>query len=259
MSTLQIRRRDGVAVLTLCRPARRNALSRELLDAFAKARDPLLGDSTLRVIVVTGEGDRAFCAGADLKERQTMSDDDVRAQLRSYRSSLGWLDTARVPVVAAINGAALGGGLELALLCDLRIAAPPATLGLPETGLGIIPGAGGTQRLPRVVGPARAKEMILLGRKLTAEEALSWGLVHRLSKGVESLLQETLDWIDPIVKGAPLAQAAALDALDAASELPLEQGLAREFELYERCLASDDRKEALAAFREKREPTFRGR
>jgi enoyl-CoA hydratase/carnithine racemase len=218
----------------------------------------LSADSDLRVVVLTGTGDKAFCAGADLKERIGMSDSQVLEQLALYRSELAWLGDFRTPVVAAINGVALGGGLELALSCDLRLARAGALLGLPETSLGIIPGAGGTQRLPRLVGEAKAKELILLGTRLSAEQALAVGLVNCVIPAEKSLLDEALAFIRPIVEGAPIAQRAALRALRAAS-LPLEQGLAVELSAYQECLASEDRREALLAFQERRPPHFQGR
>ncbi len=188
-----------------------------------------------------------------------MSAEDVRVQVGLYRSELGVLDTSKKPVIAAINGVAFGGGLELALLCDLRVAAPHAELALPETTLGIIPGAGGTQRLPRVVGEARAKEMILLGKKLTAAEALAWGLVNRVSPAGTSVVDDAIAWIDPIANGAPIAQAAALAAIDQSYEVPLALGLELERVHYDETLRSEDRLEALRAFAEKRKPVFRGK
>jgi enoyl-CoA hydratase/carnithine racemase len=258
VSVLSLSKRGSVGVLLIERPARKNALSRELLEAFAAMRATVQADDELRALIITGAGD-AFCAGADLKERATMSDTEVRQQLERYRTALGWLDSSELPVVAAINGPALGGGLELALLCDLRIAAPTAVLGLPETRLGIIPGAGGTQRLVHVVGEATAKRMILLGERVDAKTAHERGLVHELASSAETLLDETLSWIAPIAEGAPVAQAAALEAIDAARSLPLSEGLEFERQQYERCLATEDRKEALRAFAEKRAPSFRGR
>ena len=157
-----------------------------------------------------------------------------------------------------MNGIALGGGLELALLSDLRVAAPHAVLGLPETGLGIIPGSGGTQRLPRIIGEARAKEMILLGRRLSAQEALAWGLVNRVSPERASVVDDAVAYLETVASGAPIAQAAALCAIDAAFDMPLDEGLAREHALYDECLRSADRREALLAFAEKRKPVFRG-
>jgi len=145
------------------------------------------------------------------------------------------------------------------MLCDLRVAAEHVVVGLPETTLGIIPGAGGTQLLPRIVGEARAKELILLGRRITASHALAIGLVNRVSKPGTNVLADTLEWIKPIAEGAPIAHAAALAAIDEGAGLPFEQGLERELALYERCLVSEDRVEALRAFAEKRKPVFRGR
>src|SRR5262249_54203780 len=163
------------------------------------------------------------------------------------------------PVVAAINGVAFGGGLELALVCDLRVAAAHAQIGLPETTLGIIPGAGGTQRLPRIVGEARAKEMILLGRRLGAEEAPAWGLGNGVTPAGANVVDDTIAWIDPIANGAPLAQAAALEAIDRSFDVSLELGLELEKVSYDKVLVSEDRREALTAFAEKRKPAFRGR
>jgi enoyl-CoA hydratase/carnithine racemase len=219
----------------------------------------LVADPSIRAIVVTGGGDKVFCAGADLKERQSFSNEDVRVQVGLYRSELGVLDKSPKPVVAALNGSAFGGGLELALLCDLRVAVPTAMLGLPETTLGIIPGAGGTQRLPRVVGEARAKEMILLGRPLTAAKALEWGLVNRVCAEGVDVVADTIEYIKPISEGAPIAQAAALAAIDDALDVELDRGLQLERVHYDETLRSADRLEALAAFAEKRSPRFQGK
>ncbi len=258
-SPVILERRGPVGLLTLNREDRRNALSRETLHAFGRLGRELVADPSVRVIVVTGAGDKAFCAGADLKERQGMSTDDVRAQVGLYRSELGVLDRSPKPVIAAINGVAFGGGLELALICDLRVAAPHALLALPETTLGIIPGAGGTQRLPRVVGEARAKEMILLGRKLDAAEALRWGLVNLVTEEGQPFLDQVMAWIAPIANGAPIAQAAALAAIEDAYEVPLALGLELERVRYDETLRSQDRLEALKAFAEKRKPAFQGK
>jgi len=248
----------AVALVTLARPERMNALSSGVVVALGAIGRELDADAALRAVVLTGAGDRAFSAGADLKERASMSEGQVRELIRLYRSELAWLGKSRAPVVAAINGVALGGGLELALACDLRVAVESAVLGLPETSLAIIPAAGGTQRLPRIIGEARAKEMILLARRISAAEALSIGLVHRVCPAGEPLLEHTLRWLAPIVQGAPIAQRAALRALRAA-ELPLEEGLDAELAAYEDCLQSEDRKEALRAFQEKRSAKFEGR
>ncbi len=256
---IRVDQRGTVAVWTIDRADRMNALSRATLLAFGKLAREAEENASIRAIVVTGAGDKAFCAGADLKERQGMTDNDVRVQVDLYRRELGPLDRCSKPVVAAINGAALGGGLELALCCDLRVAASHAMLGLPETSLGIIPGAGGTQRLPRVIGEARTKELILLARRLTAAEALGWGLVNRVTPAGKDVVDDTVEWIAPIAEGAPIAQAAALEAIDRALATSLEIGLELEKVSYEKTLVSEDRREALAAFAEKRKPIFAGR
>ena len=256
---VRVEQQGGVAVWTIDREARANALSRPTLIAFGKLAREAADNPSIRAVVVTGAGDKAFCGGADLKERQGMSENEVRVQGGLYRTELGPLDRSPKPVVAAINGAALGGGLELALCCDLRGAASHAQLGLPETSLGIIPGAGGTQRLPRIVGEARAKEMILLARRLTADEALAWGLVNRVTPAGKSVVQDAIEWIRPMAEGAPIAQAAALEAIDRSFDVTLELGLELERVSYDRTLVSEDRREALAAFAEKRKPRFQGR
>jgi methylglutaconyl-CoA hydratase len=256
---VRLERRGSIALVTLDRPERMNALSRALVTRFGALGRELATQADVRLVVVTGAGDKAFCAGADLKERASMSADEVRALLLAYESELGWLESIEVPTLAAINGAALGGGLELALLCDLRIAAQHAVLGLPEVSLGVIPGAGGTQRLPKLLGEARAKELILRAARLSAPEALILGLVNQVMPKSDQFLLEVINWAEPILNGAPLAIRAALKAMRGASTRELTQGLALERAAYEQCLSSEDRSEALAAFSEKRKPVFKGR
>jgi enoyl-CoA hydratase/carnithine racemase len=251
--------RGPVALVTLDRPGHMNAMNRRMVLELGRIGRELGSNDDVRAVVLTGSGTQAFCAGADLKERRGMSEEAVREQLRLYRSELAWIDPFPAPVIAALNGVALGGGLELALRCDLRVAADHAMLGLPETTLAVIPGAGGTQHLPRIVGEARAKELILLGRRITAAHALALGLVNRVSRPGASALDDALEWIAPIVAGAPIAQRASLAAIDATRSLPLPAGYEREFELYGECLTSEDRVEALAAFAEKRQPVFKGK
>ena len=255
---VRVERRGRIGILTIDRPQRVNSLSRATLYALGKHGAELVADADVRAIIVTGSGDKAFCAGADLKERKGMSLDDTRVQVGLYKSQLGVLDESPKPVVAAINGVALGGGLELAMVCDLRVAAAHAKLGLPETGLGIIPGAGGTQRLPRLIGEGRATEMICLNRRLTAAEALEWGLVNRFVPEGEDVLEHCIAWLDPVANGAPIAQSAALRAIRTSYEVPLCHGLDLESVYYDETLRSRDRLEALAAFAEKRKPQFEG-
>jgi methylglutaconyl-CoA hydratase len=250
--------REGVAIWTLNRPERSNALSRALLTTLAERAEALHGRRDVRALIITGAGDKAFCAGADLKERKDMSIEDVRAFLPLYDAAFSAIDDLDKPVIAALNGVAFGGGLELALACDLRVMHRAARVGLTETSLGIIPGAGGTQRLPRIVGEARAKQLILLSERIAADEALRIGLVQRITEPDQSALACALELCEVFRNGAPIALAAALDAIDAASDLPLDEGLAYERQCYERTLASKDRVEALNAFAEKRPPKFRG-
>ena len=254
-----VERRGAIGILKIDRPKRLNALSRATLYGLGKLGAELVADPTVRAIVVTGAGERAFCAGADLKERRGMNNEDIREQVGLYRSELGVLDNSPKPVVAAINGAAFGGGLELAMVCDLRVAVSSAKLGLPETTLAIIPGAGGTQRLGRLIGEGRATEMICLGRRLTAQEALDWGLINRIVPEGEDLLEHTVAWLAPIENGAPIAQSAALRAIKASYEVPLAQGLELERVFYDETLRSEDRLEALEAFAEKRKPKYQGK
>lgn len=250
-------RRGGIAVWTLDRPERRNALARATVRALGRLARAADQDASLRAVVITGAGEKAFCAGADLKERRGMGLDEVRDFLPLYRASFGAIDRLGVPVIAAIHGVAYGGGLELALACDFRVASREASVGLTETSLGIIPGAGGTQRLVRIVGPAKAKELILLARRIDAEKALACGLVHTIA-GDEGALACALEMAAHFERAAPVAIRAALRAIDGACDLPLEAGLSLERECYERTLESSDRVEALAAFAEKRRPVFRG-
>jgi enoyl-CoA hydratase/carnithine racemase len=256
---ISIEQRGTVAVWTIERPDRRNSLSRDVLLAIGRLSKEAATNASIRAIVITGSGDKAFSAGADLKERQAMSENEVRAQIALYRSELAALDRCPKPVVAAINGVALGGGLELALVCDLRVAARHAELGFPETSLGIIPGGGGTQRLPRLVGEGRAKELVLLARRLSAEEALAWGLVNRVTPRGTHVVDDAIAWLSPVAQGAPIAQAAALEAIDHALDVPLAVGLELEKVSYDKVLVSEDRREALDAFITKRKAVFRGR
>lgn len=255
---VRVERRGALAVWIIDRQDRMNALSRATVRELGRLARETAGDRDVRAVIVTGAGGRAFSAGADLKERQSMDEEEVRDFLSLYRVAFGAIDAFPKPTIAAIDGVAFGGGLELALACDLRVAAAGAKLGLTETSLGIIPGAGGTQRLTRLVGPARAKELVLLARRLDADEALALGIVNRVAPDGQTALDCAVELAEPFVKGAPIALAAALDAIDAATQLPLEAGLSVERACYERTLGSKDRLEALAAFREKRPPRFTG-
>jgi enoyl-CoA hydratase/carnithine racemase len=260
---LHIERREVsghlVEVWTIDREPARNALNQAVVQGIGAACRRVDADREVRGVVLTGRGDKAFCAGADLKERRGMSEADVRNFLALYRTEFRFLDRLSKPVVAAISGAALGGGLELALTCDFRVAASHAEVGLTEVSLGIIPGAGGTQRLTHLVGPHVAKELLLTSRRLSAAEAHRLGLLHRVAAEGQSAVDAAIDLLEPMLHKAPIAVAAALEAVDAAVDQSLEEGLVTELRLYERTLVSQDRLEALAAFAEKRKPRFEGR
>lgn len=257
MSEILVERLERVEVWTLNRPEASNAISRALGAALAANVERVSADRTLTAVVVTGAGERAFCAGADLKERRGMSEDEVRAFLGGLRAQLRALEQSDRIFIAAINGFALGGGTELALACDLRVALPTAKLGLTEVTLGIIPGGGGTQRLSRLIGPGRAKDLVLTGRQVGAEEAYALGLVNRLAER-RPVREEALLLAQSIAKNGPIAVAAAKHAIDRGLDVGLDEGLSLEQEEYRRTLVSKDRLEGLAAFAEKRAPRFTG-
>jgi enoyl-CoA hydratase/carnithine racemase len=242
---------------TILGEARRNSLSvallRELLEHEARAAS----DRTLRAVILTGAGAKAFCAGADLKERARMDEGAVAGFHKAIRAAFDGLEALPQPVIAAINGVALGGGLELALACDLRVAADSAELALPEVGLGIIPGAGGTQRLPRVVGVARAKELILTARRVTAPEALAMGLVGQVVP-IDQLANASMMLAERVARNAPISLRQAKRAIDRGLSLPMGEALDLENKLYQACIPTADRQEALQAFAEKRAPVFKG-
>ncbi|MBC8132036.1 MAG: enoyl-CoA hydratase/isomerase family protein [Deltaproteobacteria bacterium] len=250
--------RRGPAVwLTLSRPEAANALSKGLVDDLSAAVGVVSTDTSVRVVVITGAG-KTFCAGADLKERLAMTVDETRAFLDELGGLLSSLSALPCPVIAALNGSAFGGGLELALACDLRVAAEGITMGLVEVRLGIIPGAGGTQRLARIVGVSRAKELILTGRRFDARAAYDLGVVSAVVPAVD-LEGRVSALVDEIAAGAPLAVAQAKAAIDGGIALTLGGGLALERRCYETVLGSADRDEGLRAFAEKRAPAFQGK
>jgi enoyl-CoA hydratase/carnithine racemase len=250
--------REGELVwLTLERPEVMNCLSFPTLRRLRTLCEELRADLSVRAILVTGAGDKAFCAGADLKERRTMPAERVPLFVRNIRRAMDDVASLPQPTIAVLNGFAFGGGTELALACDLRVAAAHAQLGLTETSLAIIPGAGGTQRLPRLVGRSRAKDLILTARRLDAAEAERIGLVNRVAPA--GRLRETaLELARAIAENGPVAVRAAKAAIDEGGEQPLARGLETEARCYERVLVTEDRLEALAAFAEKRKPRYRG-
>lgn len=256
-SLVTVERRGPAAWITLSRPDAANALSMALIDELSAAVGGIDGDSSVRAVVITGAG-KSFCAGADLKERLGMTADETRVFLDELGGTLTALAALPCPVIAALNGAAFGGGLELALACDLRLCAEGVMMGLVEARLGVIPGAGGTQRLARVVGVARAKELILTGRRIDAATAREISLMSKVV-ALADLEAATADLVDEIAACGPLAVAQAKAAIDGGIALTLSGGLAMEKRCYEIVLASEDRDEGLRAFAEKRQPVFQGK
>lgn len=254
---VSIRREGDLVWLTIERPEVMNCLSFPTLRRFRALLEELRGDLTIRCILIGGSGDRAFCAGADLKERRTMAADRVPDFVRNIRGVMDDVATMPQPTIAVVQGFAFGGGTELMLACDLRIAADTATFGLTETTLAIIPGAGGTQRLPRLIGSSRAKDLILTGRKLDAVEAERIGLLNRVSTKAE-LAAGAKELAETIAGNGPVAVRAAKEAIDRGTEAPIHEGLEIEARCYDKVLPTTDRLEALAAFAEKRRPVFKG-
>lgn len=258
MSVVYVESIGRTRIVTLNRPERMNALGQELVTELNRAFVELSADPDVSVVLLTGAGDRAFCAGADLREREGMTQEQAWAFLDQLKETFLMVEACPVPTIAAINGFALGGGLELALCCDIRLAVSTAQIGLTEVRLGIIPGAGGTQRLPEVVGTARAREMIFSGRRLTASTALAWGLVSQVTEPGE-LLSISTELAAEIALGAPLALRAAKQAVAGAALNRRREQLDYERQAYAPLLQTEDRLEALAAFRQKRAPQFTGR
>ena len=249
----------GLLVVTLNRPALRNAINtqmgRDLRELFVPLK---FTPGALRCIVLTGAGDKAFCSGGDLKERQGMSDDDWRLQHAIFEEAVYAVMDCAVPIVAAVNGAAYAGGCELALACDFIHASSEARFALTEVTLGIMPGVGGTQNLPRAVGERRAKELILTGVPFSAKDALAWGMVNAVHEP-DALQDAVLGLARRIVANAPIAVRQAKRAIHAGLQMDLASGLAFEVQAYERMIATEDRREGINAFNEKRRPRYTGR
>lgn len=251
--------RDGaLGWVVLNRPDQLNAINDDIRTGVPQALAELDADPAVRVIVFRGAGTRGFCAGADIKEKRGV---EGAMQVRQRMEKKRWIETLdRIakPVIAAIQGYCMGGGMELALACDIRFAAPDAVFSLPETGLGLIPGGGGTQRLARVIGPGRALDLLLTGERIGIDEAQRIGLVTRVASSSEALLAEVRTLAQRIAAKPPAASAAVKQAARAALELELKSGLDLELALFALLAPSDDVKEAALAFSEKRVPQFTG-
>ncbi len=254
---LLVEKLGAVAVVTVNRPDKLNALNIETREEIVEVFKALGQDDTVRVVVITGAGDKAFIAGADIDEFKGKTAIAQREIMRSSRAFDAMEDFPK-PVIAMINGFALGGGCELAMGCDLRIASAKARLGQPEIKLGVIPGGGGTQRLPRLVGEGKAMELILTGDMIDAEEARRLGLVNQVF-APEELRAKTMELANRIAEMSPVALAMAKQAVKSAARLDLRAGLDAETELFALTFSSEDKEEGVSAFVEKRKPVFRGR
>ncbi len=248
----------GVALITLNRPEKRNALSMAVVGELSDAFERIAGDPQVRGIILTGAGDKAFAAGADIAELAALSPAMARDYALRGQAAFRRLETLGKPSVAAVNGHALGGGLELAMACTVRFAADTAKLGQPEVKLGTIPGFGGSQRLPRLVGRGRALEMLLAGEPVTAAEAHRIGLVNAVTPAAD-LLAFSREWLGKVLANAPLALKLAMEAVDTGFDAGLEAGLRFEAAAFGVCAASEDYREGTRAFLEKRPAAFAGR
>ena len=255
--TITLERRGAVALLTINRPDKLNALSRQVHQEGVAALDELKYDDSVRVVVLTGSGEKAFIAGADIKEFQEQTPITQRNEFHE-RTLFNSIDTFPKPVIAMINGFCLGGGNELALACDLRICSENAKFSQPEINLALIPGGGGTQRLTRLIGEGRAMQLTLTGEMIDALTAYSFGLVNQVHPAAE-LEEKTLELANKIAEKAPIALQLAKEAVKFASRSNLDEGLRREVDLFALCFATEDKKEGVAAFLEKRKPVFKGR
>ena len=248
---------DGIGILTINRPKVLNALNFDTLKELGKFFEEVLPEEELKVLIVTGAGDKAFVAGADIAQMNGMSEKEFQHYVDYAHKVYALLEDDPCPSIAAVNGYALGGGSELALACDIRIASEKAKLGFPEVKLGIFPGWGGTQRITRVLGLGKTKELVFTGEMVGAEEALRIGLVEKVVPH-EEIMEEAMKLAGSIAKRGPLAVRLAKTAINAGSEMDLQKALLLEKTLVSLCFDSNDRVEGMMAFLEKREPAFTG-
>jgi len=258
MEAIHYEQKGNLAFVTLNRPGAMNAFNYDMLVELGQITESIRINPDIRVIIFTGSGDRAFSVGADLKERKTLTELQVKRNLYKIGEVFSAIENLPQPTIAMMNGFAFGGGMELALACDFRIAADTALMGLTETGLAIIPGAGGTQRLPRLIGEAKALELILTARRMSAAEAYSYGVLTKIAMP-ENLVQETADFADSILANGPIALQQAKFAIKHGMNVDMQTGLAIERKAYELTIPTEDRIEALNAFSEKRKPVFKGK
>ncbi|MGB9867707.1 MAG: enoyl-CoA hydratase/isomerase family protein [Bacillota bacterium] len=255
MAFVKVETGEDVALVTIDRPEALNALNKQVIEELLRVVEQLETDRTSKVVVITGAGSKAFVAGADVREMRSMDVMQARAFSRRGNELMMRIENMPKPSIAAVNGYALGGGLELALACDLRVAADTAQFGLPEVGLGIFPGFGATQRLPRLVGKARAKELIFTGDRISAQRALEIGLVNMVVPAAE-LMERVMELARKIASKSTVAIALGKQALSKGLDTDLATGCALESEIWSQCFATQDQKEGMAAFLERRQPRF---
>ncbi|MCY7347393.1 MAG: enoyl-CoA hydratase/isomerase family protein [Pyrinomonadaceae bacterium] len=255
--TILVEKRGRIAVLTINRPDKLNALSSKVHAEGVQALDELKSASEVRVIVIKGAGEKAFVAGADISEFADASP-VVQREVMNSRSLFTVLDTFPKPIIAMINGFCLGGGNELAMACDIRVASEKSRFGQPEINLGIIPGGGGTQRLTNLIGESKAMELILTGEMIDAPTAFNYGLVNYVHSA-EELESKTMELADKIAEKSPIALQMCKEAVKFASRSNIDEGLRREIDLFAICFSTEDKKEGVAAFLEKRKPVFTGK
>lgn len=258
MTNILLRKENNIAYITINREEALNCFNYDTLHQLQQVVDAISIDPAVKVIIFTGAGDRSFSAGADLKERKTLKESDVRRNVKAIRDVFNNIANLPQPTIAAVNGYAFGGGFELMIACDFSIAAEGVKMGLTETSWAIIPGAGGTQRLPRLVGEMRAKELIFTARKFTAEEGVQLGVVLKVVQ-IENLLNSCEQLANEIMKNGPVAIKQAKYAITQGMNTDLQTGLAIESKAYELTIPTEDRMEALLAFSEKRNPVFLGK
>lgn len=258
MSHITLKCENYIAFVTIERADALNAFNYQTLCELGDVVDSLRINRDARIVVFQGAGEKAFSVGADLKERKTLSEQEVRRNVHKIGEVFHAVEKLPQPTIAAMNGHAFGGGMELALACDFRIAVQDALMGLTETSLAIIPGAGGTQRLPRLIGEAKALELILTAKRLTAEEALIFGVVTRIAER-ERFMETVLDLANAVLANGPIAIQQAKYAIKTGMNADLQTGLEIERKAYEITIPTEDRIEALRAFSEKRKPEFKGR
>lgn len=257
MEKIIIQKENHIATVTINEPDKLNALNTQILNELNSAFDILAADTDVRVIIITG-ADRSFVAGANIQEMAGMNYEEAKVFGAKGAAVFRKIETCPQPVIAAVNGFALGGGSELALACDIRIASEKAKFGQPEVGLGITPGFSGSQRLPRLIGFAKAKELIFTGKVITAADALEIGLVNQVV-APESLMDEVKAMAEAIAKQAPIAVQKSKEAINNGWDLPIEKGIDLEVDLFARCFETEDQKNGMTAFLKKEKVEFKGK